>query len=437
MRLLDIIIKKRDNIPLTYKEINYVAALAANGRAPDYQLSAFLMACYLNPLSNEEAACLTKAMAYGGLRLDFKNIKKPKVDKHSTGGVGDGVSLALAPLAAACGLAVPMMSGRGLGHTGGTLDKLESVKNFNVRVAVSKINKQMKALGVCMFGQTAYLAPADKKLYSLRDASGTVESIPLIVASILSKKYAEGVDSLVMDVKYGCGAFMKNYQESKKLASALVKTAKLLGLKCRALLSAMEQPLGRAVGNANEMLQSIMILKGDKNIAPDFYELLIETAAHMLEVSGKVKNMTKARALAERCIEDGSAAEKMRQIIKWQGGDADVFDNPQKHLQNAKLEYIYKAPSSGYIGAIDACMVGNCAVLLGAGRSKMEDIIDHKAGLWLDKKYGDFVNKGDVIARIYASDKTKLAEGKTLFARAVKIQKSRPAKKPLIKEIIS
>ena len=279
MRMIDLIAKKRDGKTLTAEEFDFIAQGAAKGTVPDYQLSAFLMACFLRPLSDKETALFTKAMAHSGGRLDFSDVKLPKTDKHSTGGVGDGISLALAPLVACAGVAVPMMSGRGLGHTGGTLDKLESMKNFEVRVPVKSIHRQMQKLGVCMFGQTQDLAPADKKLYSLRDASSTVESRPLIVASILSKKYAEGVDSLLMDVKYGSGAFMKKLEDSRKLARALVATAKLLGLKCRALITYMDQPLGRAIGNGNEMLQTVRILKGEKDLAPDFYELLLEQAA--------------------------------------------------------------------------------------------------------------------------------------------------------------
>jgi pyrimidine-nucleoside phosphorylase len=329
-----------------------------------------------------------------------------------------------------------MMSGRGLGHTGGTLDKLESIKNFNVRTPVKDIYKQIKALNVCMFGQTADLAPADKKLYSLRDASGSVESRPLITASILSKKYAEGVDSLIMDVKFGSGAFMKNYKDSKALAEILVRTAKLMGLNCRAMLSDMTNPLGRAVGNANEMLQSILILKGDKKLAPDFYELLMETAVQMLVISGKEKNAKKARAMFESFIENGQAAEKFKEVIKWQGGNPDTVDHPEKYLKNAPFEFDYKAEKNGFVGCIDAQLTGQAAVLLGAGRNKMEDSVDFGAGLWLEKKYGDTVKKGDIIARIYASDKKRLQEGSALFASGVKIQASKPKTKPIVSEII-
>ena len=436
MRMIDIIIKKRNGKTLSAEEFNFVAQAAAKGTVPDYQLSAFLMACFLNPLSDKETALFTKAMAHSGARLEFKDIKMPKVDKHSTGGVGDGVSLSLAALVACAGVAVPMMSGRGLGHTGGTLDKLESIKNFEIRVPSKLIHRQIEKLGVCMFGQTKDLAPADRKLYSLRDATGTVESRPLIVASILSKKYAEGVDSLLMDVKYGSGAFMQKLPDSKKLAQMLVNTAKLLGLKCRALITYMDQPLGRAVGNANEMYQSIQILKGNKTIAPDFYEVLLDTGAHMLVISGKEKSVEKARKLLDRFITNGTAFKKFREMVKWQGGNPDVADHPEKHLKNAKLKLEFKADKKGYVGFIDAKLTGMAGVLLGAGRNTMEDPIDYGAGIWLEKKAGDAVKKGDVIATLYASDPKRLKAGAELFAKAVKITAAKPKPYKLIHSII-
>lgn len=436
MRMLDIIIKKRENKPLTLEEFTFVAKGAALGTIPDYQLSSFLMACFLNPLSPKETALFTKAMAFSGQRLTFKNSKRPVADKHSTGGVGDGISLALAPLAAAAGLDVPMMSGRGLGHTGGTLDKLESMKGFNIATPTNQIYKQIKAIGVCMFGQTKDLAPADKKLYALRDASGCVESRPLITASILSKKYAEGIDNLFIDVKFGSGAFMQKYEDSKKLAKMLVSTAKLMGLNCRALITDMNEPLGRAIGNANEMLQSILILQGKKDIAPDFYEVLLESAAQMLIISKKQKDVKKAKILLEKLIQDGSALKKLKEILKWQGADPKIADTPQKYLKNAKYQKDFTSPSKGYISNIDAKTCGMAAVLLGAGRNTMEDKIDYGAGIWLDKKSGDQVAKGQVIAHLYADDKKKLEDGYKLFSQAVKITAKKPIKRKLIREVI-
>lgn len=436
MRMIDLIAKKRDKKTLTAEEFDFIAQGAAKGTIPDYQLSAFLMACFLNPLSDKETALLTKAMAHSGGRLDFSDIKLPKTDKHSTGGVGDGISLALAPLVACMGVAVPMMAGRGLGHTGGTLDKLESMKNFEVRVPVKLIRRQIQKLGVCMFGQTKDLAPADKKLYSLRDATSTVESRPLIVASILSKKYAEGVNSLLMDVKYGSGAFMQKLEDSRKLARALVSTAKLLGLKCRALITYMDQPLGRAIGNGNEMLQTIRILKGEKDLAPDFYELLLDTAAHMLVISGKQKDVAKARKLLEEKIDNGEAAAKLRELVKWQGADPAAVDAPEKYFKPAKLKVDFTAPQNGYVAHIDAKLSGQASVLLGAGRNRMEDAIDYGAGIWLHKKGGDSVKKGDVVATLYASDKEHLNAGLDLFAKAVKFSKAKPKPYKIIKEVI-
>lgn len=436
MRMIDVIIKKRSGKTLTQEEFNFVSNGAAKGTIPDYQLSAFLMACFLNPLNDKETAMFTKAMAYSGSRLDFSATKLPKVDKHSTGGVGDGISLALAPLVACAGVAVPMMSGRGLGHTGGTLDKLESMKNFEVRVPVNLIYRQIKKLNVCMFGQTKDLAPADKKLYSLRDATGTVESRPLIVASILSKKYAEGVDSLLMDVKYGSGAFMQKLEDSRKLAKMLVNTAKLLGLKCRALITYMDQPLGRAIGNGNEMMQTILILKGDKKLAPDFYELLMEEAVNMLLLSGKYKDAKNARVRLEEIIDSGQAAAKLREMIKWQGASPDTVDYPQKYFKPAKLKFELKADKNGYVEHIDAKTAGMAGVLLGAGRNTMEDPIDYGAGIWLHKKSGDAIKKGDVLATLYASDKKRLLAGVELFKKAVKLSAKKPAPYKIVKEVI-
>jgi len=435
--MIDIIIKKRSGKALSQEEFNFVAQGAAKETIPDYQLSSFLMACFLNPLSDKETALFTKAMAHSGGRLNFAAVTQlPTVDKHSTGGVGDGISMALAPLVACAGVAVPMMSGRGLGHTGGTLDKLESMKNFEVRVPVNLIYRQIKKLNVCMFGQTKDLAPADKKLYSLRDASGSVESRPLIVASILSKKYAEGVDSLLMDVKYGSGAFMQKLEDSRKLARALVKTAKLLGLKCRALITYMDQPLGRAIGNANEMRQTVQILKGDRQIAPDFYALLMEEAVQMLLISGACKDAKKARALLEEKIDNGQAAAKLREMVQWQGASPLAVDDPLRYFKNAKLTYALKADQNGYVQHIDAKTAGMAAVLLGAGRNTMEDKIDYGAGIWLNKKSAEAVKKGDVIATLYASDKKRLEAGAALFKTAVKVGSQKPATYKIVKEVI-
>jgi pyrimidine-nucleoside phosphorylase len=433
--MLDLILKKRAGGLLKQQEFDFIASGAADGSIPDYQLAAWLMAAFFNPLSNKETAAFTKAMAFSGKRMDLGNIRSIKVDKHSTGGVGDGISLALAPLVAAAGVAVPMMSGRGLGHTGGTLDKLEAIKGFRVRLSPGHVRRQMSAIGVCMLGQTQELAPADKKLYALRDATGTVESRPLIVASILSKKYAEGINALVMDVKFGSGAFMTNYADAKKLAQALVKTAGLLGIRCVALLTDMDQPLGRACGNANEMEQSIRVLRGE-NVAPDFTELMYELGSWMVYMGKKAKSPEAARRLLEKAVESGAATEKLRQMIKWQGGDPRFVDTPEYYLKKSKLVVEIKAPKPGYISMLDARKIGNACVLLGAGRSKMEDGIDYGAGVMLERKTGDPVKKGDIVARLYASDSKRLLDGKAAFMQAMAISKTKVKTPPLIREII-
>jgi len=435
MRMLDLLLKKRSGGEHDFAELEFIADGAASGAIPDYQLSAWLMAAFLHPLSKKETADFTKAMALSGKKLDLKGLKGGRVDKHSTGGVGDGVSLALAPVAAAAGVIVPMMSGRGLGHTGGTLDKLEAVKGFQVRLSADRVYKQLKATGLSMFGQTAELAPSDKKLYALRDASCTVESLPLIVASILSKKYAEDITGLVMDVKYGSGAFLKDFKKSRELAVALIDTAKLLGIRCVAVLTAMDEPLGLAVGNGIEVEQSIRILRGEKGPA-DFMEVLEVLSGWMIFLGAKARTPEEGMAKARAVIADGSALEKMRLMVRWQGGDARVVDDPGKFLPRAKLVTEVKASKSGYLTGMDARTVGHASVVLGAGRARAEDSVDFGAGLELCKKVGDRLVPGDVIARIYASDAAKLREGKKVFESALSTGKRPPKKAKLIKEII-
>lgn len=435
MRMLDLILKKRSGLDHDFKELKFIADGAASGSIPDYQLSAWLMAAFFNPLSRRETADFTKAMALSGKKLDLSGLKGGRVDKHSTGGVGDGVSLALAPVAAAAGVIVPMMSGRGLGHTGGTLDKLESVRGFRVRLGARQVYKQLKAAGVSMFGQTEELAPSDKKLYALRDASCTVESLPLIVASILSKKYAEDITGLVMDVKYGSGAFLGDFGKSRELAVALIDTAKLLGIRCVAVLTAMEEPLGLAVGNGIEMEQSIRILRGEKG-PDDFMEVLEVLAGWMICLGGKAGTPEAGRAMARALIADGSALEKMRRMIVLQGGDARVADDPGKYLPRARLSVEVKAQKAGYLTGMDARTVGHASVVLGAGRARAEDSVDFGAGMELHRKTGDRLAPGDLIARLYASDAGKLKEGRKMFESSLKTGPRPPKKTPLIKEII-
>ncbi|HAH31791.1 MAG TPA: thymidine phosphorylase [Elusimicrobia bacterium] len=435
MRMLDLLLKKRSGLELAGPELEFIASGAASGDIPDYQLSAWLMAVFFKGLTKKETAAFTKAMALSGARLNLKSVKGAKVDKHSTGGVGDGVSLALAPVVAACGVVVPMMSGRGLGHTGGTLDKLESVKGFKVRLSPASVLSQLKATGLSMFGQTAELAPSDKKLYALRDASCTVESLPLIVASILSKKYAEDITGLVMDVKYGSGAFLKDFKKSRELAVALMETAKLLGIRCVALLTAMEEPLGLAVGNAVEIEQSVRILQGEKGPA-DFTRVLEALSGWMIYLGAKARTPEEGEEKARRAIVSGAALEKLRLLFKWQGGDARVADNPGRFLPKAKLSREIKAGISGYLTRLDSRTIGHASVMLGAGRERAEDTVDFGAGILLSKKLGDKVKPGEVMARLYASDSKKLSEGARRFESALGYGARPPKKEPLIREII-
>jgi pyrimidine-nucleoside phosphorylase len=433
--MLDLLLKKRSGLEMSPAELEFIAMGAADGSIPDYQLSSWLMAAFLNGLTPAETAAFTKAMALSGRKLDLSSIKGMKVDKHSTGGVGDGVSIALAPVVAACGVVVPMMSGRGLGHTGGTLDKLEAMKGFKVRLEPAYIVKQLKATGLSMFGQTAQLAPSDKKLYALRDASCTVEALPLIVASILSKKYAEDITGLVMDVKYGSGAFLKDFKKSRELAVALMRTAKLLGIRCVAVMTAMNEPLGLAIGNGIETSQSIKILSGEKG-PEDFMRVLEVLSGWMIHLGGKARTAEEGEEKARRAIADGSALEKYRLMVKWQGADVRVVNDPDRHMPKAKLSRQIKARKAGFLTAMEARTVGFASVALGGGRAKAEDAVDFGAGFILEKKPGDRVRPGDVIAAAYASSASKLAEGVKMFESSLAYGPKAPRKEPLIREII-
>lgn len=435
MRMVDLILKKRSGLEHSFSELRFIADGSARGFIPDYQLSAWLMAVFFRGLSGRETADWTKAMVLSGRRLNLSSINAPKIDKHSTGGVGDGISLALAPIVASQGIAVPMMSGRGLGHTGGTLDKLESIKGFRVQLSPHHIIRQIKSIGVCMFGQTKELAPADRKLYALRDVTSTVESLPLIVSSILSKKYAEDLNGLVLDVKYGSGAFLKDFKTSRDLACTLIETAKFLKMKCVAVLTCMEEPLGFAIGNAVEMEQAIKILHGEKSPG-DFMEALEVLSGWMIYIGQKARTPEEGREKAVKSITSKSALNKLRQMIKWQGGDGRVVDCPDRFLTKSKFVVEIKAGSTGYIQRLDAKTAGVSGVLLGAGRSRAEDSVDFGAGIILEKKTGDFVRQGSVIANLYSSDHKKLMEAKQLFVTAFEISKDRVGRKSIIKEIL-
>ncbi len=434
MLFLDIIAKKRDGGRHTPGELAFVARGAAKGLVPDYQLSAWLMAVLCRGMDEKETVLLTRAMADSGETLGLGAIKRPKADKHSTGGVGDGVSLALAPLAAACGLAVPMMSGRGLGHTGGTLDKLESIEGFRVRLELPEIRAQVRDLGFCLFGQTGALAPADRTLYALRDATATVPARPLIVGSILSKKVAEELDALVLDVKVGSGAIFRDKKSARELARALVKTSNGLGMPTVAVLTAMEQPLGRFVGNALEVRQAVEILRGDET-ASDYLECLLALGGWMLKLAGLSKTPEAGAALMRTKIKDGSGYRLFRDCVKAQGGNIDVIDDISL-LPKAKLSRTVRAARSGFVSALDARKVGHAAVMLGAGRAFKEQELDYGAGLELLKKVGDRVAKGEPVAILHAADRTRLDLGEREYREALVISAKAVRPKPVVLEII-
>ena len=434
MLFLDLIAKKRDGGRHTAEELEFVARGAADGSLPDYQLAAWLMAVTCRGMDEAETVALTRAMARSGSTLGLGRTSRPKADKHSTGGVGDGVSLALAPLAAACGLAVPMMSGRGLGHTGGTLDKLEAIPGFKVRLELPAIRRQMRRLGVCLFGQTASLAPADRTLYALRDATGTVPARPLIVGSILSKKAAEELDALVLDVKVGSGAIFKDAAPARDLARALVKTSKGLGIPTVAVLTAMEQPLGRYVGNALEVRQALEILNGSRT-APDYLECTLALGGWMLKLAGLAKSAERGAALMAARIDDRSGLKVFRDVVKAQGGDVRAVDEPDR-LPKAKRSRRLAAARSGFVTRLDARRIGHAGVLIGAGRAYKEQPLDYGAGLILEKKVGDPVRKGETLAVLYASDEPRLSAGEAEYRAALEIGPRAPRRTPVVLEVL-
>lgn len=400
MRMVDIITKKRDGGELTDEEISFFVKGYVDGKIPDYQVSALLMAILFKGMSNHEIVTLTDRMEHSGEVLDLKSIKGVKVDKHSTGGVGDKTSIALGPMVAACGAKLAKMSGRGLGHTGGTLDKLESIPGMQVFVSDEHFIKQVNEIGLAIIGQTASLVPADKKLYALRDVTGTVESIPLIASSVMSKKLASGSDCILLDVKFGNGAFMKNEKSAKELATIMCKIGNALGRDTRAVLTDMEQPLGHAVGNALEVKEAIATLhgKGPK----DFTNLCLHSGAIMLEQAHIVSNEEEGLKMLQKVIDDGSAFNKLRDMVIAQGGDVSYIDHPEK-FPLAKHIVEVKANKDGYIKRIVALEIGESAMRLGAGRETFDDVIDMSAGIVLNKKVGDKVNKGETLCVVHTN----------------------------------
>ena len=429
MRAVDIIVSKRDGRTLTRDEIRFFVDGVTAGTLPDYQASALLMAILLRGMGAEETAWLTDAMVHSGVRVDLRDIPGVKVDKHSTGGVGDKTSLILAPLAAACGVPVPMMSGRGLGHTGGTLDKLEAIPGFRVNLSLDEMKAALASVGCAMIGQTAQIAPADKKLYALRDVTGTVESIPLISASIMSKKIAEGIDALVLDVKTGGGAFMKTEADSRRLAESLVKIGNASGVRTEAIITAMESPLGHAVGNALEVIECIEVLKGRG--PQDLIDVSVELTARMLVLGAVAPDREAATAQVRRAIASGAGLDRFRRIVEAQGGDPRVVDDYQR-MPHVADRHIVAAGRAGFVTAVDAALVGRASVALGAGRDRVDDAVDPAVGIMVAAKQGDAVRAGAPVLELHFRDRTRLEAAMRLASQAVTIGDEPPPPARLI-----
>jgi pyrimidine-nucleoside phosphorylase len=435
IRTVDIIRKKRDGKELTQGEIEHLIHSYTRGEIPDYQVSAWLMAVVLRGMTRAETAALTSAMLHSGEVLDLSAHPARKVDKHSTGGVGDKTSLVLAPLGAAGGLAVPMISGRGLGHTGGTLDKLESITGFNVNLSIAELRRVLQACGCAMIGQTAEIAPADRKLYALRDVTGTVESPYLICASIMSKKLAAGIDALVLDVKTGSGAFMKNVDEAGYLAELMVETGERMGKKMAALITDMDQPLGMQVGNALEVDEVLEVLRGRG--PEDLRELCLELAGWMFHLGDSSISVAQGRRMADDLIGSGKALEKFRHMVELQGGDPKVIDDPGR-LPRAAQTLDAISPRNGYVTAIQCEAVGTACVVLGGGREKKEDSVDPAVGLVLHKKVADYVRAGEPLCTIHYNSEARALRAKKLIEDSYTIGDAPPAqRRPLVHRVIT
>ena len=438
MRAVDLIRKKRDSGEHSREEIEFLISGYTRGEIPDYQIAAWLMSAWIRGLSRAETTALTQAMLHSGEVLDLSSLPGKKVDKHSTGGVGDKTSLILAPIVAAGGLIVPMLSGRGLGHTGGTLDKLESIPGFNTNLSLKDFRRVLGECGMALIGQTAEIAPADKKIYALRDATSTVENTGLICASIMSKKLAEGLDALVLDVKTGSGAFMKREEDAVGLAEVMVDAGKSMGKQMVALITDMDQPLGRAAGHANEIVECIEVLNGGG--PADVRELSVELSAWMFYLGEKTKSVEEGRKLAERMISSGEAREKFRQCIRLQGGDERVIDEPDL-LPEAASDVDVTSRAGGTLVTTNCEQFGIALAMLGGGRETKEDRIDHAVGLEFHKRIGERVEKGEPLATIHYNSDAKLAEAKHMVAESFVIdprqwRASAGPPRPLIRQII-
>jgi pyrimidine-nucleoside phosphorylase len=433
MRAVDIIIKKRDKLELSREEIEFFVNGIANGEIPDYQVSAWAMAIMLNGMTDQETTDLTLAIANSGEVLDLSGIVPIEVDKHSTGGVGDKTTLVVEPIVSACGLPVGKMSGRGLGFTGGTLDKIESIPGFRTDLSQDEFIHLLKEEGLVLVGQSGDLAPADGKLYALRDVTGTVQSIPLIASSVMSKKIAGGARGIVLDVKVGTGAFMKNLDEARQLAHLMVAIGRLSGRRVVALLSDMNQPLGQAVGNSLEVKEAIATLNGKG--PDDFVEHCLVVAAHMLVIGEKAADLETGRKMAEEVLADGRGLAQLRKLVSNQGGDTAYVDNPGL-FPAAPVIWDVQSPQEGYLSAVDALTIGEASVQMGAGRSRKEDSIDHRVGIIVHHKVGDRVKKDDVLFTLHASDERSFVQTKTACLSACQWQNEPSKPLPLFYEVI-
>ena len=434
MRMYDLILKKRQGKPLTKDEIQWMIREYTDGRIPDYQMSALLMAICFQGLDKEETYELTMAMARSGEMLDLSQIQGIKVDKHSTGGVGDKTSLALTPIVASLGIPVAKMSGRGLGHTGGTIDKLESIPGFSTQLEDDAFEEQVNSIGISIMGQTKDLAPADKLLYALRDVTATVDQISLIASSIMSKKLAAGADAILLDVKTGSGAFMKEESDAIQLAKEMVEIGKSAGRKMTAVITNMDEPLGMAVGNILEVKEAIDTLKGN---GPDDFVGLIETlASHMLILGGAAKDFDEGLMRVRESIQSGKALDKFKQFVAAQGGDTKYIDHPELFEQADIIEEI-RSEQDGFVGSIDAQEMGICSLILGGGRETKESVIDPTVGLVFSKKVADPVKKGDVLATIYGNDEEKVKQAVLHFKANYHIIEEKPTKPIMIREVLS
>jgi pyrimidine-nucleoside phosphorylase/thymidine phosphorylase len=433
MRPQDLIEKKRDRKELTRDEIAFLIRGYTRDEIPDYQMAAWLMAAFLNGMSEAETQALVEEMLHSGVTLTHDDIPLPKVDKHSTGGVGDKTSLVIAPVAAACGVAVPMISGRALAHTGGTLDKLEAIPGFRTNLSLEEFRDVLARCGLALIGQTKEIAPADRKIYALRDLTATVPFRPFMCASIMSKKMAEGIDGLVLDVKTGNGAFMQSFDDSRKLAEMMTKVGRAMGKRVVALITDMNQPLGRWVGNAVETFEAIETLRGD--LEGDFAELCLELAAQMLMAGGVETDPNASRHKARRAITSGHALERFRACIEAQGGNPHVLDDP-KLLSQANRQRVITAPRSGFVTGVETDEIGRIVMDWGGGRRRLEDKIDHSVGLRLFAKLGDQVDAGDPLAMAYYNDESKFEEMDRRLRAAYRIGESAPNLDPLIKAVI-